>query len=124
MNLLPHYAKGLSAKWNGDQGDTEWLKFRCEFEAMLTSRWAQQKLDREDAELKGERARRETDLLRAYDALAKHAKQGLGPGKVFLCYRREDSGDMPSGSKTDSNGILGPMSYSWTLTAFHSARTL
>ena len=48
------------SKWNGDKEDTEWRKFRREFEAELMPRWVQQKLNDVDAELEGERAKRET----------------------------------------------------------------
>jgi len=40
--------------------DTEWRKFRREFEAKLMPRWVQQKLNDVDTELEGERAKRET----------------------------------------------------------------
>jgi hypothetical protein len=59
MGFYSQQAADLS-KWNGDQEDTEWRKFRSEFEAKLMPRWVQQKLNRVDAELEGERARRES----------------------------------------------------------------
>jgi hypothetical protein len=48
------------SQWSGDKEDTEWRKFRREFEAKLMPRWVQQKLNDVDAELEGERAKRET----------------------------------------------------------------
>jgi hypothetical protein len=59
MGFYSQQAADLS-KWNGDQEDAEWRKFRSEFEAKLMPRWVHQKLNRVDAELEGERARRET----------------------------------------------------------------
>jgi hypothetical protein len=59
MGFYSQQAADLS-KWNGDQEDTEWRKFRSEFEAKLMPRWVQQKLNSVDAELEGERARRES----------------------------------------------------------------
>ena len=59
MGFYSQQAADLS-KWDGDQEDAEWRKFRGEFEAKLMPRWVQQKLNRVDAELEGERARRET----------------------------------------------------------------
>ena len=59
MGFYSQQAADLS-KWDGDLEDTEWRKFRSEFEAKLMPRWVHQKLNRVDAELEGERARRET----------------------------------------------------------------
>ena len=59
MGFYSQQAADLS-KWNGDQEDTEWRKFRREFEAKLMPRWVQQKLNDVDAELEGERAKRQT----------------------------------------------------------------
>jgi hypothetical protein len=59
MGFYHQQAADLS-KWNGDKEDTEWRKFRREFEAKLMPRWVQQKLNGVDAELEGERAKRET----------------------------------------------------------------
>jgi hypothetical protein len=59
MGFYSQQAADLS-KWDGDQEDTEWRKFRREFEAKLMPRWVQQKLNDVDAELEGERAKRQT----------------------------------------------------------------
>jgi chromosome segregation ATPase len=59
LGFFNQQAADLS-KWNGDQEDTEWRKFRREFEAKLMPRWVQQKLNDVDAELECERAKRQT----------------------------------------------------------------
>jgi hypothetical protein len=59
MGFYTQQAADLS-QWSGDKEDTEWRKFRREFEAKLMPRWVQQKLNDVDAELEGERAKRET----------------------------------------------------------------
>jgi hypothetical protein len=76
MGFYSQQAADLS-QWSGDREDTEWRKFRREFEAKLMPRWVQQKLNDVDAELEGERARRESaeaheKTLRAQ--IAKEAK--------------------------------------------------
>src|SRR5262245_37795507 len=58
MGLYAQQAANLSG-WNGDQGHDEWRKFRREFEAKLTPLWVRRQIDELEAELVGERARRE-----------------------------------------------------------------
>ena len=81
MGFYSQQAADLS-KWNGDKEDTEWRKFRREFEAKLMPRWVQQKLNDVDAELEGERAKRETaeaheKSLRAQISKEAKIQQGL-----------------------------------------------
>src|SRR5262249_16732077 len=58
---MGHYAQQAAnlSNWNTDQGNDEWRKFRREFEAKLTPPWVRRQLDELEAELVGERARRE-----------------------------------------------------------------
>jgi hypothetical protein len=58
MGLYAQQAANLSG-WNGDHSHDEWRKFRREFEAKLTPLWVRRQLDELEAELVGERARRE-----------------------------------------------------------------
>src|SRR4029077_8645809 len=58
MGLYAQQAANL-AGWDGDTNHTEWRKFRREFEAKLTPGWVRQRIDELEAELVGERARRE-----------------------------------------------------------------
>jgi TIR domain len=59
LGLYAQQAANL-ADWNGDYTDDEWRKFRDAFEGKLTPRWVQEKVGLLDAELEGERARRES----------------------------------------------------------------
>jgi hypothetical protein len=58
MGLYAQQAANLSG-WSGDYGHDEWRKFRREFEAKLTPLWVRRQIDEIEAELVGERARRE-----------------------------------------------------------------
>ena len=58
MGLYAQQAANLS-NWNGDQSGDEWRKFRREYEAKLTPLWVRRQIDELEAELVGERARRE-----------------------------------------------------------------
>jgi hypothetical protein len=58
MGLYAQQAANLSG-WSGDYGHDEWRKFRREFEAKLTPLWVRRQTDELEAELVGERARRE-----------------------------------------------------------------
>ena len=58
MGLYAQQAANLSG-WSGDYGHDEWRKFRREFEAKLTPLWVRRQIDELEAELVGERARRE-----------------------------------------------------------------
>jgi len=58
MGLYAQQAANLSG-WNGDYGHDEWRKFRREFEAKLTPLWVRRQIDELEAELVGERSRRE-----------------------------------------------------------------
>jgi chromosome segregation ATPase len=58
MGLYAQQAANL-ADWNGDPNHKEWRKLRREYEAKLIPTWVRQQLDELDAELVGERARRE-----------------------------------------------------------------
>jgi hypothetical protein len=58
MGLYAQQAANL-ADWDGDPNNKEWRKLRREFEAKLTPGWVRQHIDELEAELVGERARRE-----------------------------------------------------------------
>jgi TIR domain len=58
MGLYAQQATNLSG-WSGDYSHDEWRKFRREFEAKLTPPWMRRQLDELEAELVGERGRRE-----------------------------------------------------------------
>jgi TIR domain len=58
MGLYAQQAANL-ADWNGDPNHEEWRKFRREYEAKLTPAWVRRQVDEFEAELVGERARRE-----------------------------------------------------------------
>jgi TIR domain/PAN domain len=58
MGLYAQQAANL-AEWDGDPNHNEWRKFRREFEAKLTPSWVRRQIDQLEAELVGERARRE-----------------------------------------------------------------
>jgi len=58
MGLYTQQAANLS-NWNGDCGHEEWCKLRRDYEDKLTPPWVRRQLDEMEAELVGERARRE-----------------------------------------------------------------
>jgi hypothetical protein len=58
MGLYAQQAANLSG-WSGDYSHDEWRKFRREFEAKLTPLWVRRQIDEIEAELVGERTRRE-----------------------------------------------------------------
>ena len=58
MGLYTQQAANLS-NWNGDRGHEEWCKLRRDYEDKLTPPWVRRQLDEMEAELVGERARRE-----------------------------------------------------------------
>ena len=58
MGLYVQQAANL-AGWDGDTNHNEWRKLRREYEAKLIPTWVRQQLDELEAELVGERARRE-----------------------------------------------------------------
>src|SRR5262245_32373231 len=58
MGFYAQQAANL-ADWNGDLGHDEWCKLRREYEAKLMPAWVRQRMDEKDAELVGERARRQ-----------------------------------------------------------------
>src|SRR5262249_18384477 len=58
MGFYAQQAANL-ADWNGDLGHDEWCKLRHEYEAKLMPAWVRQRMDEKDAELVGERARRQ-----------------------------------------------------------------
>src|SRR5262245_39299378 len=58
MGLYAQQAANLSG-WSGDYGHDQWRKFRREFEAKLTPLWVRRQIDEIEAELVGERTRRE-----------------------------------------------------------------
>src|SRR5262249_24145237 len=58
MGLYAQQAANLSG-WSGDCNHDEWRKFRREFEAKLTPLWVRRQIDELEAELVGERSRRE-----------------------------------------------------------------
>jgi hypothetical protein len=58
MGLYAQQAANLSG-WSGNYSHDEWRKFRREFEAKLTPLWVRRQIDEIEAELVGERTRRE-----------------------------------------------------------------
>jgi predicted nucleic acid-binding Zn-ribbon protein len=58
MGLYAQQAANLT-NWNGDCGHEEWCKLRRDYEDKLTPPWVRRQLDEMEAELVGERARRE-----------------------------------------------------------------
>jgi hypothetical protein len=58
MGLYAQQAANLSG-WSGDYDNDQWRKFRREFEAKLTPLWVRRQIDEIEAELVGERTRRE-----------------------------------------------------------------
>src|SRR5262245_43158454 len=58
MGLYAQQAANLSG-WSGDYDHDQWRKFRHEFEAKLTPLWVRRQIDELEAELVGERSRRE-----------------------------------------------------------------
>jgi invasion protein IalB len=81
MGLYAQQAANLSG-WSGDYSQDEWRKFRREFEAKLTPLWVRRQIDEIEAELVGERARREgaerrDRVLQAQIAKEAEAQQDL-----------------------------------------------
>src|ERR1700730_11947007 len=81
MGLYAQQAANLS-DWNGDFGHDQWRKFQREFEAKLTPLWVRRQIDELEAELVGERARREgaerrDRVLQAQIAKEAEAQQDL-----------------------------------------------
>jgi TIR domain/PAN domain len=74
MGLYAQQAANLSG-WNGDYSHDEWRKFRREFEAKLTPLWVRRQIDEIEAELVGERARREGAERRDRTMQAQIAKE-------------------------------------------------
>jgi hypothetical protein len=74
MGLYAQQATNLSG-WNGDYSHDEWRKFRREFEAKLTPLWVRRQIDEAEAELVGERARREGAERRDRTMQAQIAKE-------------------------------------------------
>ena len=58
LGLYAQQAANLSG-WSGDYSHDEWRKFQREFEAKLTPLWVRRQFDELEAELVGERKRRE-----------------------------------------------------------------
>lgn len=61
--------------WRGDYSHDEWRKFRREFEAKLTPSWVRRQVDEIEAELVGERTRREGAERRDRTMQAQIAKE-------------------------------------------------
>src|SRR5262245_47808618 len=74
MGLYAQQAANLSG-WSGDYSHDEWRKFRREFEAKLTPLWVRRKIDEIEAELVGERTRREGAERRDRTMQAQIAKE-------------------------------------------------
>jgi TIR domain/PAN domain len=74
MGLYAQQAANLS-DWNGDYAHNEWRKFRREFEAKLTPLWVRRQIDEIEAELVGERTRREGAERRDRTMQAQIAKE-------------------------------------------------
>ena len=74
MGLYAQQAANLS-NWNGDHSHEEWRKLRREFEAKLTPLWVRKQIDEIEAELVGERTRREGAERRDRTMQAQIAKE-------------------------------------------------
>src|SRR5262245_25976562 len=74
MGLYAQQAANL-ADWNGDPNHKEWRKLRREYEAKLIPTWVRQQLDELEAELVGERARRDGGERRDKTLQAQIAKE-------------------------------------------------
>jgi hypothetical protein len=74
MGLYAQQAANLS-DWSGDYSHHEWRKFRHEFEAKLTPLWVRRQIDELEAELVGERSRREGAERRDRTLQAQIAKE-------------------------------------------------
>jgi TIR domain/PAN domain len=74
MGLYAQQAANLSG-WSGDYSHDEWRKFRREFEAKLTPLWVRRQIDEIEAELVGERTRREGAERRDRTMQAQIAKE-------------------------------------------------
>jgi TIR domain len=74
MGLYTQQAANLS-DWSGDLGHEDWRKFQREFEAKLTPPWVRRQIDELEADLVGERARRETAERRDKIMQARIAKE-------------------------------------------------
>jgi len=74
MGLYAQQAANL-AGWSGDYSHDEWRKLRREFEAKLTPLWVRRQIDEIEAELVGERARREGAERRDRTMQAQIAKE-------------------------------------------------
>jgi TIR domain/PAN domain len=74
MGLYAQQAANLS-DWSGDYSHDEWRKFRREFEAKLTPLWVRRQIDEIEAELVGERTRREGAERRDRTMQAQIAKE-------------------------------------------------
>src|SRR5262245_23158553 len=74
MGLYAQQAANLS-DWSGDDSHQEWRKFRREFEAKLTPLWVRGQIDEIEAELVGERTRREGAERRDRTMQAQIAKE-------------------------------------------------
>jgi hypothetical protein len=102
LGLYAQQAANL-AKWNGDYTDDEWRKFRDAFEAKLTPRWMQEKVGLLDAELDGERARRESSEAHEKSLRAQISKEA----KIQQDLKRErDSALTEVGELRASQGLL------------------
>jgi TIR domain len=74
MGLYVQQATNLS-DWRGDYSHDEWRKFRREFETKLTPLWVRRQIDEIEAELVGERTRREGAERRDRTMQAQIAKE-------------------------------------------------
>jgi hypothetical protein len=74
MGLYAQQAANLSG-WSGDYDNDQWRKFRREFEAKLTPLWVRRQIDEIEAELVGERTRREGAERRDRTMQAQIAKE-------------------------------------------------
>jgi chromosome segregation ATPase len=74
MGLYAQQAANLSG-WSGDYAHDQWRKFRREFEAKLTPLWVRKQIDEIEAELVGERTRREGAERRDRTMQAQIAKE-------------------------------------------------
>jgi hypothetical protein len=92
--------------WRGDFGDPEWAKLRREVEAKLTPLWVHDAIQKMEAELAAERARREAAEARSKDLQGQTPKEVLAQlAQQVAVLRRERGG----GLKTDTTGNLNTL---------------
>jgi hypothetical protein len=121
MGLYAQQAANLSG-WSGDYDNDQWRKFRREFEAKLTPLWVRRQIDEIEAELVGERTRREGAERRDRTMQAQIAKEV--EVQQVLKRERDDAFDQVAALKTavdeltqaraDANAKQAEAQQAWT----------